>query len=260
MRVFRLNRTLHRWLSLIVGVQVLIWVGTGIYFNVVDLEAVNGNQQRQPMATHGTLVAMNLLPVHTLTSRRAQRIELVWRLGRPFYQFDFSTVAHGYFKRDVTLFDAQTGAEFTITKDNARSLALQSYTGNGQIVSVHRLKPPIDALPKQQNPVWQVVMDDPQNTAIYVNAMTGDVTAHITDARRIRDLMFRLHFMDYANTGNFNHGLIIVFAVLALLLSVTGVYWLVKLMVSGNLFPVKKRSEKIVASEPAVADSEVHDH
>ncbi len=43
-------------------------------------------------------------------------------------------------------------------------------------------------------------------------------------------LMFMLHFMDYSKEGDFNHGLIILFAILTLALSITGLIWLFELI------------------------------
>lgn len=76
--------------------------------------------------------------------------------------------------------------------------------------------------------MWQVQAQDDNNTSIYLDAVTGQVLRHANDDFRLKDLMFKLHFMDYGNTGGFNHWLIICFAIATLLLSITGVTWLVQ--------------------------------
>ena len=37
---------LHKWASLLVGLQLMIWLLTGLYFNVVDHETASGNIYR----------------------------------------------------------------------------------------------------------------------------------------------------------------------------------------------------------------------
>ena len=38
-----LARSLHKWLGLIVGLQVLIWLATGLYMVVLDLDFIHGD-------------------------------------------------------------------------------------------------------------------------------------------------------------------------------------------------------------------------
>ena len=40
-------KKLHKWLSLLVGLQLLVWLGTGLYFNLMDHQKASGNQYKQ---------------------------------------------------------------------------------------------------------------------------------------------------------------------------------------------------------------------
>ena len=42
-----LIKKLHKWLSLLVGIQLLLWLGTGLFFNLMDPQKASGNQYRQ---------------------------------------------------------------------------------------------------------------------------------------------------------------------------------------------------------------------
>ena len=61
-------RKLHKWLGLIVGIQVLIWVGTGAIISLIDTQAVgggfsrNGIGQDAPLSRYGTIVPIARLP------------------------------------------------------------------------------------------------------------------------------------------------------------------------------------------------------
>ena len=43
---FRLLRFLHRWLSLIIGLQLLVWVGTGLLMSLIDQTQAGGGTTR----------------------------------------------------------------------------------------------------------------------------------------------------------------------------------------------------------------------
>ena len=45
-----LIKTIHKWLSLLVGLQLLIWLGTGLYFNLMDPVEASGNEYRVRVA------------------------------------------------------------------------------------------------------------------------------------------------------------------------------------------------------------------
>ena len=73
-------------------------------------------------------------------------------------------------------------------------------------------------------PLFKVVTQDGENEKIhvYVDAISGQVVAIRTDQWRLWDLMWGLHIMDWEERDDFNHWLLKVFSVLALVSSITG--------------------------------------
>ena len=57
-------------------------------------------------------------------------------------------------------------------------------------------------------PAYRVALDDAAGTVIYVDAVTGDVTARRNDMWRTYDFFWSLHIMDYRAREDFNHWLI----------------------------------------------------
>ena len=238
MTFFKLNsllqiRVIHKWLSLFVGVQLLIWLGTGLYFNLMDHSKDRGNEYRVNTATQAKaadfdLFDVNLLHKQQVNSELAQQVKLIWLLDKPYYHVIYEQGAHSYQPRRSALFDGVTGNQFTLTAELVLELAKLSYSGSEKLSTPVLLNPPFDDDVRQQNPMWQVETDDSNSTAIYLDAVTGQVVRHANDDSRLKDLMMKLHFMDYANTGGFNHWLIILFAIATLLLSITGVTWLLQ--------------------------------
>jgi uncharacterized iron-regulated membrane protein len=66
-------RQWHKWLSLIIGAQVMLWLATGVYMVVINLDFIHGDHLVQNMAA--TLGA-DYEPSVTLSSRAG--------LGNPF--------------------------------------------------------------------------------------------------------------------------------------------------------------------------------
>ena len=83
-------------------------------------------------------------------------------------------------------------------------------------------------------PAYRVALADAEGTVIYVDALTGDVTARRNDRWRTYDFIWSLHIMDYRGREDFNHMLIRGAALLAMgtvmsgiiLLTIRALRWL----------------------------------
>ena len=235
MRLFKLNTSVHKWLSLFVGLQLLIWLGTGLYFNLMDHSKASGNELRVHSHHEGNITDFIFTPIKDITSEAPQEVKLIWILHQPYYHFVFDKGQHSYQERHSKLFDAVTGKPFNLSEEQVLTLAKNSYSGEGKLATPVLSQPPFSDHVRQQNPMWQVVVEDENNTTIYLDSITGQVLRHANDDFRLKDLMMKLHFMDYGNSGGFNHWLIIAFAFATLFLSVTGVTWLIQQYQNGLL-------------------------
>lgn len=235
MRLFKLNTSVHKWLSLVVGLQLLIWLGTGLYFNLMDHSKASGNELRVHYHHEGNITDFIFTPIKDITSEAPQEVKLIWILHQPYYHFVFDKGQHSYQERRSKLFDAVTAKPFNLSEEQVLTLAKSSYSGEGKLTTPVLSQPPFSDHVRQQNPMWQVVVEDENNTTIYLDNITGQVLRHANDDFRLKDLMMKLHFMDYGNSGGFNHWLIIAFAFATLFLSVTGVTWLLQQYQNGFL-------------------------
>jgi Na(+)-translocating NADH:ubiquinone oxidoreductase F subunit len=235
MRLYKLNTSVHKWLSLFVGLQLLIWLGTGLYFNLMDHSKASGNELRVHSHHEGNITDFSLTPIKDITSEAPQEVKLIWILHQPYYHFVFDKGQHSYQEHHSKLFDAVTGKQFNLSEEQVLTLAKNSYSGEGKLTTPVLSLPPFSDHVRQQNPMWQVVVEDENNTTIYLDSVSGQILRHANDDFRLKDLMMKLHFMDYGNSGGFNHWLIVAFAFATLVLSVTGVTWLIQQYRSGLL-------------------------
>ena len=216
----------HKWLALLVSIQLLVWLITGFYFNSL-MNSADNITTRQPVQHEGYLPGRELYPLKAIDAPPPLAVSVIWVLGAPYYQFEYNQPLHTYFPHHRRLFDAITGTSWQISAEQVATIAHQAYAGSARAGEPVLLKPPIDALPRQQNPLWQVRFADEFNTAVYLDALTGHVIRHTNDRQRFDELMYTLHFIDYTRTGFFNHPLIIIFAIATSLLALSGGYLLI---------------------------------
>ncbi|WP_414828266.1 PepSY domain-containing protein [Alteromonas sp. H39] len=219
-------RRWHKWLSVVVAVQLVIWLGTGLYFALADHSKAAGNTYRKAIETGHQKHKAPLADITSLPVKDAKTVRLFYLQNTPFYLVEKHTSAHASQPRSTVVFNAVNGTQVQLDDALIREQAMRSYSGPGTIQSVRLLKGPISELPGYENPVWAVEMDDDIATTVYLRADTAQVIAHVDDPRRLRNLMFTLHFMDYANEGSFNNLFSQLFGAMALLLTLTGIWWL----------------------------------
>jgi len=229
-------RFFHRWLSLLVFLQLLIWIGTGLYFNLMDHQKASGNQHRQRIVENTSQFSKdNLFSLRELVQEypSVEKISLIERLNKPYYLLTFQHGLYSHFPRQQKLIDANTGQIKRIDTELVEKTALLSYQGHAEVTSAKMLIKN-EELPKHKNALWRVNFNDNVNTSVYIDGQNASIIGHVDDDKRLADFMFKLHFMDYnvlgGKAGSFNNAQIILLALLTLLFSLTGVYWLAHLV------------------------------
>ncbi|NMP14969.1 2Fe-2S iron-sulfur cluster-binding protein [Thalassotalea sp. Y01] len=229
-------RKIHKWVSLVVGIQFLLWLLSGFYFNLMNHHKAGGHQYRAHMHHESQLDISKVVDVKEILSQAklATSATLIELLGQPYYLLNHEKGLYPYFPNRFSLYHAYTGEPTEIDKEFASKLALQSYNGPGELMSVSYLAEKLDDIPKQKNASWRIDFNDDVNTSVYVEAETGRIVGHSDDDKRFADIFFMLHFMDYGNHGNFNSVQMILFAFGTLWLSTTGIIWTVDLALRGQ--------------------------
>jgi hypothetical protein len=234
-------KSLHKWLSLLVFIQLFIWLGSGLFFNLMDHTKARGTQYKQA-AVQTKIDAQRLVNSQdflTQSERIVKDVSLTQRLGQPYYLLTYDKGLYRHFESHFSLVNAYTGSIQVVDQEMASALALATYSGPGKISDIIKVKPPIDDFLKEQNTLWQVDFSDELNTSVYINASSGRLVGHSNDDKRFADFFFMLHFMDYSSLiGNasrgFNNGQIIFFALLTLVFCLTGLIWTFELLIKGR--------------------------
>lgn len=211
-------KKLHKWVGLLIGIQVFLWLLSGLMISVLDPAKVSGTQWARPSTdearSHASAPLMEPgdLPAGSLSD--ALSINLTNINNQAVYQVKRAT--------GETLLNATDGSVITASEDMARNLALEDFTGDGEIVSIERGHAPNLETRNSTGAFWKINFSDAANTAIYISVATGNILERRNSYWRVRDFFWMLHIMDYANRENFNHSLIISVALIAIWLGISG--------------------------------------
>lgn len=218
----RFIRQAHRWLGLLIGIQVLLWVSGGVIMSALRLEEVRGEH----LAAHRPAVVLGagaVVPVADLLRRYTDRgpteLTLATLLGQPVYR-----VTAG---KATWLVDARSGAELSpLPPALAEAVARADYAGDAPLLGMDWVDTAASEIRGRDLPLWRARFGDAQNTAVYVSPATGAVAARRNDLWRVFDFVWMLHIMDYEEREDFNHPLLIAAAITALLFTLSGLVML----------------------------------
>ena len=211
-------KKLHKWVGLLIGIQVLLWLLSGLVMSLLDPAKVSGQQwARQIEQEAQALPGGPLLEPDQLTAEQlsgAVSIQLQMIRGLATYRI---RRADG-----VALVNATDGSVILFDQQYAERLALQDFIGAGEIISIQSGVAPDRETRARSGPYWRVDFSDKVHTSLYISATTGEILDRRNSYWRVFDFFWMLHIMDYAGRQNFNNTLIIVVALIAIWLGLSG--------------------------------------
>ena len=223
-RLRRAVRQVHRWLGLLIGIQVLLWVTGGVVMSVLRLDEVRGDhlaaKRVLPVlsAEHPVLAPAELLGRYA--ERAPDTVVLTTLLDRPVYRI----TGDG----KTWLVDARDGTALSpLPQPMAEAIARADYTGDAPLLGTDWVTEEAVETRGRHPPLWRARFGDSVNTAVYVSPDTGAVVARRNDLWRLFDFVWMLHIMDYQEREDFNHPLLIATAATALLFVFSGLAMLV---------------------------------
>ncbi|MEH6436530.1 PepSY domain-containing protein [Massilia sp. DD77] len=221
-------RRIHKWLSLLVGVQALLWMAGGLYMVAVPIEAV-----------HGDHLARNERPALLPSSPRIDPATLAARYpgmsGFAFKQLGGREVVELRRGKEISLLDAASGAPLApLTRAQVEELARAAYLGDGQLRAVDWLTTAPREVGARPAPLWAARFDDAVSTTLYYSPYSGELLTRRHELWRWFDLAWMLHIMDYDERENVNNGLLQASAIAGSAMAFSGA-WLLALWLRPRL-------------------------
>jgi hypothetical protein len=207
----------HRWLAIAIGVQVFLWVASGLFMSWFPIDTIRGSHLKKPavpqvMRWDETLISPN--KALSMVKQPVSSLSTGMLLGQPVWR---AKTEDGTF-----LVDARTGTFLSpINAELAKRLAVETL-----IEQAAPLDPILLSAPPREvggkGPAWRIDFNIDQGVTLYVDANSGDVRAIRTPLWRIYDFFWGLHIMDWQTRENFNSWWLKVTATLAVGLSLLG--------------------------------------
>lgn len=213
-------RRAHKWIALVVGVQALLWMLSGLYMTVISIDVIHGDHlahaNTRPLSASSPVMDPAALAQQYpgLVSFRLKRF-----LDREVYELHQA--------KTISLVDATSGARLSPLSDAmARRLAQSLYAGKAPIKTVELVTEAPQEVATRPVPMWRVEFADSNETTLYLSPQTGELLAKRHDLWRWFDLLWMLHIMDYDERSDVNNTLLRVASSAGLLFALSGVWLL----------------------------------
>jgi hypothetical protein len=234
--MLRLSLQIHKWIALIVGVQVLGWVLGGLIMTAIPIEKVHGDQHaatpvlapidlKKLVSLEKQLTLADQTDVGSATLKNTPR--------GPIWVLKSAAGSEGWW-------NAYTGENIDeIKAPEARRYAMMAYKGAGKLTGVDYE----EVAPKEaqvSGPLWRASFADAEHTRLYLDAFTGEVISRRSSLWGLYDFFYQIHIMNFGATRTYNHPVIVIATAATLFVVVTG-FVLLWIRVSKDLQRLFKR-------------------
>ena len=215
----RVASKVHKWLALLMAIQILFWFVSGLFFAIAPIERVRSEHviaETAAVPINLEQAAEGLRRVAAGGAQPGEKVELRTMLGRPVALL---TARNGR----PRLYDLASGRRLSpVPSGLAVQIAEADHAGDQR---AQRVELVTGESPEYRGalPAWRVAFDDGANRSLYVAADTGAVAARRSTLWRTFDFLWSLHIMDFKNHEDFNTPLLIISTALALVVIVTGI-------------------------------------
>lgn len=215
LRLHVLGSKFHKWLAILVGIQVLLWMATGALMSFLDIEEVRSEHliSRAPE----TLSDRAALPGWLDTSEGVVSVTTRALGGRAVTEV---RLADG----SGSLHDPESGRRLSpITATTARAIARRAWSGpQTSIDTVRFVEEAVGTEFRGPVPAWQVTYGDEDTTRIYIDASSGMVLAARSDTWRLFDFIWGLHIMDWTQRDRINSWWLLLFGIGGTVIALSG--------------------------------------
>ena len=202
-------RTFHKYLSLAISIQLLLWTVSGIYFAFNKIELIRGEQY----LLNGEVSNLDLTNVNGTFN--AKSVNILKRLDKWILRLEGESQV--YYK-------ALNGEELMELNAEEASEIVRQKTSLTPLRAV-KIKSPSrgSEFRGRKLPLYKVSTESEDNINVYVGAMSGEIAAIRSDSWRTWDFMWGAHIIDYRDRDNIDNFLLKVLSILALISALSGI-------------------------------------
>ena len=219
-----LIRKAHRYIGLLVSLQLLAWTLGGIWFTWNDIDDIHGDHLRKSQ----TEITQDLISpqkaIHAINDFKILKsINVISILDSPVYRINYTTTD---LKSSTELVDALTGLIVTeIDQQQAIKIAQSNASFDAEIASIELITETSQHHEYRSKPMpaWAITFEHSGSPTFYVSTKLGTLTSVRHTSWRIFDFFWMLHTMDYEGRDDFGNWLIKIFSLIALVTAISGI-------------------------------------
>ncbi len=232
MRSRKVFRKIHRWLGLLMALQITAWMASGLWFSLFPIEEIRGEHLTRsaeplevarldglasPAALQGALDRHFDGRGWTLSSAQWISLggQLHWRVA--------GESAGSPFTRLLRADDARVQPMLSATEAEQRALSWLMEPAQAESVDWIEPGSADTEIRGRRAALWRVRFAQPESLNLYLDPWTGEIAARRTARWRVFDFFWMLHIMDFEEREDFNHPLLQIAAALGLIIALSGV-------------------------------------
>jgi len=202
-------RTFHKYLSLAISVQLLLWTISGIYFAFNKIELIRGEQYLEDEEVT-SLDLENLKGTFNV-----KNVNILQRLNKWIVRVEGES---------KTYYKDLNGYELAeLDKDEAKQIVRQKTSLTPSSVIKIQYPSTGSEFRGRNLPLFKVNTLSRDNVSVYVDPMSGEIAAIRSDSWRTWDFFWGAHIIDYRERDNIDNFLLKVFSILALISALSGI-------------------------------------
>ena len=204
-------RNIHRYLSLFISIQFLLWTISGVFFSFNKIEEVRGEQYLLESKE------MDFSINSPININSSGEIKFFYRLDDLVYEVNLGGSSYVYYQDGYprTKLSFSEVKEIIQTKTNLTPISVGEISKNER-GSEYRGRP---------LPLFKVesLNKDGKVINVYLDPYSGQIRAIRSTQWRMWDFLWGLHIMDWTDRDNFNNNFIKFFSVLAFISALSGI-------------------------------------
>ena len=202
-------RTFHKYLSLAISIQLLLWTVSGIYFAFNKIELIRGEQYLLDEDVS------NLDLTNIKGTFNTKSINIVKRLDKWILRLEGETEVYYRALNGEELMELNELEAIEIVRQKTSLIPLKAVKINSQSRG--------SEFRGRKLPLYKVSTESEDNISVYVGAMSGEIAAIRSDSWRTWDFMWGAHIIDYRDRDNIDNFLLKVLSILALISALSGI-------------------------------------
>jgi uncharacterized membrane protein YkoI len=206
----------HRYLGLIIFIQVILWSFSGFFMYFLDFSDLYSSPPEKPIDLTSKMTSIpeiKIITDITFPNEKIMQISLKNITGKPFYNIKTD-------KREF-LINQENKVIKLVPEEMVKTISTEKYSGNGQIQKIELLEKS-EGNYISGTPIYRVSYNDKQKSELYINPNNGELLAKRKALWGFYNTMWEFHLMKYTSNQKLNKNLLLISAVISLFVSVTG--------------------------------------